>query len=186
MFIIDRLTALFVTAVVLVIGSFSAEANREVAIAPSTTSVVTTVPVIGQEPTTTSVTEIKAPEPVKVVRIMGTTTTTTIPGFSDARCPEVWNDAISVGWPQEWLPLLDRIVYAESRCTSDVISRTKDYGYTQINWSAHKERLESKGITKDMLLDPVINLTEALWIAEYARDNYGCWSQPWYMSGDWC
>ena len=121
--------------------------------------------------------------------VFQTTTTSTIPvapGFADARCPDMWDIAIDVGWPVEWLPKFDRIVMAESGCQTDVISRTKDYGYAQINWSAHGSRLTSKGITKDMLLDPRVNLTEALWIANYAHEHYGCWSQPWYMSGDWC
>lgn len=128
----------------------------------------------------------REPEIIAEVTDYMETTTTTIPGFDRADCPEIWDVAISVGWPAEWLPKLDDIVWAESNCTPDVISRTKDYGYTQINWAAHGSRLTAKGVTRDMLLDPVVNLTEALWIAEYARDNYGCWSQPWYMSGKWC
>jgi hypothetical protein len=138
-------------------------------------------------PVTLPAEPVKPPTPVNVVHITApATTTTTVPGFANANCPEVWDMAISVGWPTEWLPKLDRIVWEESRCTADVVSRTKDYGYTQINWAAHGSRLTEKGISREMLLDPVVNLTEALWIAEYARDNYGCWSQPWYMSGDWC
>lgn len=126
-------------------------------------------------------------EPVaEVFDIVTTTTTPPIPGFADARCPEIWDLAVEVGWPAEWLPRFDRIVMAESGCRPDAISRTKDYGYAQINWAAHGNRLNSKGISKDMLLDPRVNLTEALWIAEYAAEHYGCWSQPWYMSGDWC
>lgn len=133
-------------------------------------------------PTTTVSTSSTLPK----VESTTSSTTTTVPGFDRADCPEVWPLAQSVGWPDEWLPLLDEIVWAESRCDSSAISSTKDYGWTQINWRAHGERLSNKGINRDMLLDETVNLTEALWIAEYARDNYGCWSQPWYMSGDWC
>lgn len=114
------------------------------------------------------------------------TTTTTIPGHDAANCPNIWETALDAGWPAEWISKLDRIVWEESRCTPDIVSRTGDYGYTQINWKAHGSRLSSYGVTKEMLLDPATNLSEALWIAEYARDNYGCWAQPWYSSGSWC
>jgi hypothetical protein len=115
-----------------------------------------------------------------------TTTTTTIPGYSRADCPQIWSLAVDVGWPEEWLPRLDEIVWAESRCQHDVISSTYDYGWTQINWAAHGDRLTANGLSREALLVPVTNLTEALWIAQYAAEHYGCWSQPWYMSGDWC
>lgn len=113
-------------------------------------------------------------------------TTTTVSGFDDAECPEIWDVALSVGWKQEWLPLLDKIVIAESQCTESIVSRTKDYGYTQINWSAHGSRLTANGVSREDLLVAEINLREALWIAVYAEEHYGCWSQPWYMSGKWC
>jgi len=114
------------------------------------------------------------------------TTTTTIVGIDNARCPEMWSLAVDVGWPVEWLPTLDAIAMAESACDWTAISRTYDYGLLQINWAAHGERLEAKGLTRDDLLVPVTNLTEALWIAQYADEHYTCWAQPWYMSGDRC
>ncbi|NKB46858.1 MAG: SDR family NAD(P)-dependent oxidoreductase [Legionellales bacterium] len=46
--------------------------------------------------------------------------------------------------------------------------------------------VNNAGITRDMLLDAYTNLVQAKWIADYAEKHYGCWSQPWYMSGDWC
>jgi hypothetical protein len=102
------------------------------------------------------------------------------------QCTEWWDTARAAGWAEDRLPRLGRIMFAESRCTHDVVSPTKDYGLTQINWAAHGSRLTDADITRDMLLDPYINLAQAKWIADYAEQHYGCWSQPWYMSGDWC
>jgi len=102
------------------------------------------------------------------------------------QCTEWWDTARAAGWSEDRLPKLGRIMFAESRCTHDVVSRTKDYGLTQINWAAHGSRLTDAGITRDMLLDAYTNLVQAKWIADYAEKHYGCWSQPWYMSGDWC
>ena len=102
------------------------------------------------------------------------------------KCGQWWDTARAAGWPEDRLPKLGRIMFAESGCTHDVISRTNDFGLTQINWAAHGDRLRAAGITRDMLLDPYINLVQAKWIADYAAKNYGCWSQPWYMSGSWC
>lgn len=109
-----------------------------------------------------------------------------IPGIENARCGDWWQMAVDVGWPTEWLPTLDDIMWRESRCQAEVRSSTNDYGILQLNWAAHGARLTEKGITKGMLYDPRTNLTEGLWIAKFARDNYGCWSQPWKWSGERC
>lgn len=109
-----------------------------------------------------------------------------LPGIENARCGDWWQMAVEVGWPTEWLPTLDDIMWRESRCQAEVRSSTYDYGILQLNWGAHGARLTAKGVTKGMLYDPRTNLTEGLWIAEYARDNYGCWSQPWKWSGERC
>lgn len=101
-------------------------------------------------------------------------------------CDEWYELALNVGWKREQLVLLGDIIWEESRCQHDVVSSTNDYGLTQINWAAHGSRLTSRHITKNDLLNPAINLREALWIANYAQEHYGCWSQPWYMSGTWC
>ena len=109
-----------------------------------------------------------------------------LPGIENARCGDWWQMAVDVGWPTEWLPTLDDIMWSESRCQAEVRSSTNDYGILQLNWGAHGARLTEKGITQGMLYDPRTNLTEGLWIAEYARDNYGCWAQPWKWSGERC
>ena len=98
----------------------------------------------------------------------------------------MWPVALAAGFTEADLPMLDRIVWNESNCQHDVISPTRDYGWAQINWAAHGHRLTAKGLDRDDLLDPYTNMVEALWIAEYATEHYGCRWQPWYMSGDWC
>ena len=102
------------------------------------------------------------------------------------RCDQWWDTALSVGWDESELLQLGAIMYAESRCKPDAISPTSDYGLAQINWTAHGERLSDKGITKQDLLDPVINLREAKAIADFGERAFGCKWQPWYMSGSWC
>lgn len=102
------------------------------------------------------------------------------------RCEQWWDTALSVGWEESELLQLGAIMHAESRCQPDAISPTSDYGLTQINWTAHGERLSGKGITKQDLLDPVINLREAKAISDFGQRAFGCKWQPWYMSGSWC
>ena len=109
-----------------------------------------------------------------------------LPGIEKARCGDWWQLAVDVGWPVEWLTTFDDILWDESRCQAEVRSSTNDYGLMQLNWAAHGARLTDKGISQGMLYDPRTNLTEGLWIAEYARDNYGCWAQPWKYSGNRC
>jgi hypothetical protein len=57
-----------------------------------------------------------------------------------------------------------------------------------MQYSAHHDwMLAEFGITdREELFDPTLNLLTALWLAEYAEQHYGCWAQPWYMSGEWC
>ena len=103
-----------------------------------------------------------------------------------ARCEGWWDTALSVGWEESELLQLGAIMYAESRCQPAAISPTSDYGLAQINWTAHGARLSEKGLTRQDLLDPVINLREAKAISEFGERAFGCKWQPWYMSGSWC
>lgn len=155
--------------------SSAAEAPRtppEPRSVPMSTTPSTTVPTTTTLPIPASTVTLPAePEPA---------------GIEDALCPDMWRTALAVGFTEDDLETLDEIVWSESNCRADVVSHTSDYGLAQINWAAHGARLSAKGITRDMLLDPVTNLTEALWIADYATEHYGCRWQPWYMSGDRC
>lgn len=104
----------------------------------------------------------------------------------EGKCDEWYYTAVEIGWPKDRLQKLGDIMWEESRCQPDAVSPTNDYGLIQINWAAHGQRLSAKGVASQDLLIPKINLREALWIADYAAEHYGCWSQPWYMSGNWC
>lgn len=60
------------------------------------------------------------------------TTTTTIQTPPDALCPQWWDLAVRVGWPLEELPMLDRILWRESRC-DPAAWNGHDAGLMQIN-----------------------------------------------------
>jgi hypothetical protein len=99
-------------------------------------------------------------------------TTTTVPPTTqakppipaDAKCPQWWNLAREVGWAEEDLPMLDRIMWRESRCLPDAWNG-HDAGLTQIN-QIHKEFVAVMGWTfpKDMF-NPELSLrfTLKLW-----------------------
>tara|TARA_B100000902_G_scaffold26214_1_gene31544 strand:+ start:19581 stop:20375 length:795 start_codon:yes stop_codon:yes gene_type:complete len=118
---------------------------------------------------------------------LDSTNVPSVPSYAiTPRCTEWWDTARSVGWQESDLLQLGSIMWAETRCQSDAISATEDYGLTQVNWAAHGDRLSSQGISREDLLDPAINLTQAKIISDFADRHYGCRWQPWYMSGSWC
>lgn len=76
-------------------------------------------------------------KPVKAVTVpttVPTTTTTLVPKnmFESAQCREWLPLAVKVGWPVEELPMLDRVIWRESRCQPDAWNG-HDAGLTQIN-----------------------------------------------------
>ena len=92
------------------------------------------------------------------------TTTTTIPAVAipeSAECPQWWPLAVEVGWPVEELPMLDRILWRESRCLPDAWNG-HDAGLTQIN-QIHTEFVAVMGWSwpQDMY-NPEYNLRFAL------------------------
>jgi len=101
-------------------------------------------------------------------------------------CPQAVRLAASVGWAVEDLEMIDRIMWAESRCHVDAVSSTGDYGLFQLNWSANNRWLSNAGYDRDSLLVSSNNARAALMLAHYAEIQYGCKFQPWYMSGTWC
>lgn len=127
------------------------------------------------------------PEPVASLRIKPATTTTTIP-LPNGDCSQWYSVALEAGWEYDQLTKLGRIIFKESSCQHDVANKTYSYGLTQIEWSAHKNWLQSEfGITeREELYDPYTNLLVARWLYDYADEHYGCGWQPWYMSGNWC
>jgi hypothetical protein len=112
-------------------------------------------------------------------------TTTATPSASEGsgRCGEWWPTAISAGWPEHRLDVLDDILWDESRCQAEVRSSTGDWGLLQINWATWGDYVESFGLTRDDLLVPTVNLWLGLQIAEIADAAGWGWCQPWHMSG---
>ena len=83
----------------------------------------------------TSPVQPRKPRPaVTVPETVPTTTTTLVPKdvFESAQCREWLPLAVRVGWPVEELPMLDRVIWRESRCQPDAWNG-HDAGLMQIN-----------------------------------------------------
>ena len=111
----------------------------------------------------------------------------------DALCGDWWVTAVAAGWEPRLLSVLDEIMWRESRCRSDAVSSTNDYGLLQLNWTAHGDRYEQAGWTRADLLDPVLNLALGwdLFVAHEEASEFWCGFSPWYMSvpdrvDHWC
>jgi hypothetical protein len=179
-----RLLSLTLLAGSLIVTSAITDARAEhtrFAVRAATTTTTTTTPEKAPSTTEASTTTTLPPTTTS------TTTTTTTVALPDGRCSEWFPLAVEVGWPVDRLQKLGQIMWAESRCLPDV-SNCCSYGLVQMEWSAHRGWMSTEfSITnKEDLFNPTLNLLTALWLAEYAEEHYGCWSQPWYMSGDWC
>ena len=111
-----------------------------------------------------------------------TTTTTTVPIPPAARCPMWWGLARTVGFTDEQMPTLDRIIYRESRCDPTQLNAADPNGgsisLTQINrfWCLPSRYypsgyLQAVGVldTCDDLWQPEINLRAALALVAYSR-----------------
>ena len=107
-------------------------------------------------------------------------------GIEDALCPDWWQLALEVGWTEEQLPILDRVMWNETRCIPDLISGSKDYGLVQINRAVWQETVEANGWTMDDLLIPRNGLAMGLIVYAEAEAMGWCGWQPWFMSGDYC
>ena len=119
------------------------------------------------------------------------TTTTSTPAVSvgwSGKCTEWWSTALAMGWPEELLPTLGKIMWAESRCQPDAHNRSSDdIGVTQINWDYHQRRVQGLGYSRNDLFVPAVNLMIAYDIYQDAlRSTPGCGWWPWKASGDWC
>lgn len=210
MIILDRLTALLLAAVTLITGSLLSDAIEDAPEQQAEVPAVADVPFVGNPlivqdlMADTHASEVSIPEVADLPKGITydsqfamketeklqeeiATTTTTLP-LPDGPCSEYFSVALEAGWEREQLNKLGRIMRAESSCIHDIANKTYSYGLTQIEWSAHKNWLDSEfGITeREDLYDPYTNLLVARWLFDYAETNYGCGWQPWYMSGDWC
>jgi hypothetical protein len=110
---------------------------------------------------------------------------TTLPGHDGALCGAWWPTAVAAGWPVDDLGHLDAVMWAESRCTPDIVSTSGDWGLAQINWTAHGDRVEALGYTRDDLLVPAVNLMVARQVFEAAEAAWWCGWEPWAASVDW-
>ena len=104
----------------------------------------------------------------------------------NARCPEWWQLALEVGWTEDQLSTLDRVMWNETRCIPDLISSTNDFGLVQINRHVWKETVEQHGWTMNDLLIPRNGLAMGLIVYEAAEAMGWCGWQPWYRSGSYC
>jgi hypothetical protein len=137
--------------------------------------------------TTTTTTTTEAPRTAPLVDVTTTTGTPGLPVADGAKCPQWWDTARSMGWPEESLPTLDRVMWNESRCLAEAVSPTRDYGLTQINWATWSHMVRDLGYNREALLVPAVNLLIARIVYQVAEDaGYRCGFSPWYMSGDYC
>ncbi len=104
----------------------------------------------------------------------------------NAKCPQWWDNAISVGWKHKHLATLDFVMWRESRCKPSAFNR-KDpnggsRGLVQINgfWTPY---LRSKGVLKRSqgLFNPDVALMSALEIFKYGEERYGHGWGPWNL-----
>jgi hypothetical protein len=49
-----------------------------------------------------------------------------------ARCPQWWSEARDVGWPEQQLPTMDRVMWCESNCKPDAHNRSGASGLMQL------------------------------------------------------
>ena len=140
------------------------------------TVVVATTSVPQANPTTSTTVAANA----RPFTTVPATSTSSIP--PSAKCPEWWAFA-AIYFDADELATVDEIIWRESRCQPDAISRTKDYGLMQINWAVWGDTINAHGFTHDDLLDPSVNIMWGFLIAHEAERIGWCTFQPWYMSG---
>ena len=110
----------------------------------------------------------------------------TLPGISTARCGAWWETAVAMGWDPALLPVLDEVMWRESRCTPDATNGA-DHGLVQVNWKTWSGLVESLGHDKQALYVPAVNLLIGRLIYEEAlARGYRCPWSPWSSSGDYC
>jgi hypothetical protein len=131
-----------------------------------------------------------------------TTTTTTVPAWEpdpDALCPEWHTTALEAGWDEDHLKRLDYVLWRESRCMPEAFNADDPHGgsrgIAQINqfWCKPNRYnphgwLQAQGVLDQCveLHDPVVNLTAARAIYDYAEGR-GCGWSPWATRRTrWC
>lgn len=181
--------AIYVVAAVLLITDIKDSPQRVLASVPATVTLgeLSTQQLSERaeqlmETTTTStvptVTVTSAPQP----------STTVVAVQTETKCQEWFPTAISVGWPNDpsVLEKLGRVMWRESRCLHNVISKSGDYGVTQINRTSHKRWVEELFAMpfEESMLDPTLNLRFAYLLWESREETGACGWQPWSISCD--
>jgi hypothetical protein len=123
-----------------------------------------------------------------------TPTTVPFPGIEDARCPQWWETAASVGWPVDELPKVDHIMFGESSCNPSAWVVDHDDtggGLMGINIRRGNGNRPFIGPMVDWdwsrLKDPAVNLTVGLAMAENAERLGQCRWWPWTTRDRaWC
>ena len=120
---------------------------------------------------------------------------------SDAKCPQWWDTARQAGWPEDYLPRLDLIMYRESRCDPNVLNDSYlrgggdySFGLVQINVKPGAGTQPFFGPLLDWdwsrLYDPLTNLQMGLAMGrEFESKSWGsyCFWKPWTTRNtDWC
>lgn len=137
--------------------------------------------------TTTSTTTPATTTTAASVIVRPTTPSTTDTSVADgAKCSEWWATARQMGWADDLLPVLDEVMWRESRCQPDATNGA-DHGLVQVNWATWRPLVESFGYTKADLYVPAINLLIGQRIYQAAVDSgYRCPWSPWSSSGNYC
>ena len=137
-------------------------------------------------PTTSTSTTVPS-RTVATLEVRPTTTSTTVISVADgAKCSEWWATAASMGWPADLLPILDEVMWRESRCIANATNGA-DHGLVQVNWSTWRPLIERMGYTKTDLYVPAVNLLLGRMIYnEAVAHGYRCPWSPWASSGEYC
>jgi hypothetical protein len=109
-----------------------------------------------------------------------------------SKCGQWFDEALTAGWSPEQWPILDAIMWRESRCDPTVYNgrgRDRSYGLLQLNMKAHRawvSPLVDADFTR--LWDPVTNLTVGRALFTMAETQMGCGWQPWVTRRTrvWC
>lgn len=106
--------------------------------------------------------------------------------FANVGCPQWESLAEEVGWAAEDLPMLSRIMWAESRCIPDAVSSTNDFGLLQVNKTVWQNDLKELGYEMSDLLEPEVALKTGLYVANRFEAHGRCKWEAWQQSGSWC
>jgi len=106
--------------------------------------------------------------------------------FANEGCPQWESLAEEAGWAAEDLPMLSRIMWAESRCIPDAVSSTNDFGLLQVNKGVWESDLKELGYEMSNLLEPEVALKAGLYVANQFEAHGRCKWEAWQQSGSWC